>query len=645
MKNLWIFVCLTGVLGGLFWIYPTWWTISLLVLWIIRLFYFKHKKVLMYSSLFVLLIIGCILYKKTHTTRLQDKVKEQVITIFADTVSINGDSLSAKGDISGELVSIYYVLQTEKEQHFWITNTQNITIKATGQLEQYAKARNPYQFNYASYMLRYRQSYWKINVKAYTILNAQANWRQFIRKQCIENLPPTLTMIVNSLFFNVNTELNETFQSIGLLYLVNMSGIHIAWILNTLTKLLFYLGLTREKTTYIMKGVALFLGYLCGDGIGVQKAILLYLLGKRGTTLDRIAWVTMGLLIVNPYFLMHLGFQFTIMLSFFNYFFKKQRVMLWLLTLPLLSANFFEISALSLVALFPMRFVTKYIVMPCVVIGIILSKLPPTLFGGILYIVEQCFVKFVYFSQFLAAHHELKWITGRLPDERYLFIFICIILFGQLKHKHWRYWRFCLVIPIVLLFMPVYYEQIMMIDVGQGSSLLIQKGKNAVLIDTGGVLHIPQKHVWKQRKIKDVAKDILLPTLKGLGIQRLEGVIITHSDADHVQALEQLRKEMPIQHIYYGLGAKVNGDMPVIAPKTLSFNVSVVSILYPFKKGQGENDDSLILYMTFGELTWLITGDASQKIENELLKLYPKLKADVLVVTSWKSNIKRRRFY
>lgn len=79
-----------------------------------------------------------------------------------------------------------------------------------------------------------------------------------------------------------------------------------------------------------------------------------------------------------------------------------------------------------------------------------------------------------------------------------------------------------------------------MIDVGQGDSLFIQlpNNKGNMLIDTGGQFDWQPREEWQKRKrVYTIGKNVLNPTLKALGVSRIDQVILTHSDFDHMGAL------------------------------------------------------------------------------------------------------------
>ena len=53
-------------------------------------------------------------------------------------------------------------------------------------------------------------------------------------------------------------------------------------------------------------------------------------------------------------------------------------------------------------------------------------------------------------------------------------------------------------------------------------------------------------------------------------------------------------------------------------------------ILHPYQKNEDANESSIVLFAEIGGLSWLFTGDASESVEQELMKSYPKLRVDIL---------------
>ncbi len=167
--------------------------------------------------------------------------------------------------------------------------------------------------------------------------------------------------------------------------------------------------------------------------------------------------------------------------------------------------------------------------------------------------------------------------------------------------------------------------QIIMLDVGQGDSVLIRDGTSAILIDTGE------------------EGDVLLRALARQGVSNLDAVILTHKDSDHTGALSSLMGVVTVSHVYihadlldysgeYAVltaAAQVseNGSAEGVRPGTqLTVGNFTLTVLAPEDGGESENEDSLISLLEYDadadgtpEVRALLTGDAE---ENEVAEVY-----------------------
>lgn len=169
-------------------------------------------------------------------------------------------------------------------------------------------------------------------------------------------------------------------------------------------------------------------------------------------------------------------------------------------------------------------------------------------------------------------------------------------------------------------------------DVGQGDSSLLQYGSNLnFLIDTG---------------ILSQTKNSVLPGLKNLGITKLDGIFITHTDSDHAGGIDFLIKNFNVERIFCSedlsdslkniFGNKVIG---ISAGDSISLgNTNGILIISPIRNRsiwekagiKGDNNGSLVIRANIFETRILFTGD----IENEVQKLMvfwgKALKSDIL---------------
>ena len=195
--------------------------------------------------------------------------------------------------------------------------------------------------------------------------------------------------------------------------------------------------------------------------------------------------------------------------------------------------------------------------------------------------------------------------------------------------------RFIIVGAYASIFFLIHFPlkgQVSFIDVGQGDSILITTPLNrkTYLIDTGGKLN------FGKNKREPQLNWITLPFLYAQGIDHLDGVFLSHQDADHIGDLKALLDQIPVKKLYFARGLtenqsfmkKINGHLkdvqlvPLLAgdrvkTKDLSFDV-----VYPFEPGLGKNEDSLSLTFKLANKRWLFTGDLGREGEKEILNHY-----------------------
>lgn len=161
------------------------------------------------------------------------------------------------------------------------------------------------------------------------------------------------------------------------------------------------------------------------------------------------------------------------------------------------------------------------------------------------------------------------------------------------------------------------------INVRKADALLLRCGESAYLIDTGAKKE----------------SETLLSVLRSEGISRLTGVIITHTDSDHVGGLKALAEsEIEIENIYtsrYYVLKKEDGKHPVekALKKTdytfgylaggdeLPLDGGKLTVLGPVEMNEeAENCNSLVLLAEGGGGSILLTGDMEFPEEDSLLK-------------------------
>ncbi len=166
------------------------------------------------------------------------------------------------------------------------------------------------------------------------------------------------------------------------------------------------------------------------------------------------------------------------------------------------------------------------------------------------------------------------------------------------------------------------------LDVGEGQSILIQNRGQNYLVDCGG-------------NSDAKTADQISQTLLSQGIFRLDGLLLTHYDRDHVNALENLMTRIDVARFYLPapgieqLSAtflKTNAARitRISTDKELSLPTGRISLLLA-GNSKLDNENSMCILFESEDCVILITGDRSRAGERELLRNYELPDVDVLI--------------
>lgn len=167
------------------------------------------------------------------------------------------------------------------------------------------------------------------------------------------------------------------------------------------------------------------------------------------------------------------------------------------------------------------------------------------------------------------------------------------------------------------------------IDVGQADSVLIRNGNYNMLIDAGNN--------------EDGEK--LVNYFKSLGIEEFTYVFATHPHEDHIGGMDDIINNFKIDNYYMSnklsttktfmdvLYALDGRNLKYTVPNkgdTLKLGDANIKVIYPGDDKSNINDSSIVLKITYGKNSFLLTGDATSNVER---KIYNEdIKSDVLKV-------------
>lgn len=596
-------------------------------------------------------------------------------------------------------VLVNYFAKTEQEKLELKELIYGMNCSLQGQFSVPPEPRNFYAFDYKDYLASHN-IHFLFNPSSFPVTNCHKTtltpyqllqtYRQAGIKHLSENIPEESRGVIIALVFGdrgeMEHELLEAYQKLGIIHLLAVSGLHVGLISATLYFLLIRIGITKERSTDLLLILLPIYAILAGATPSVLRATAMCIVvlisikaNFRLNPFDGISGVCLLLLVINPAYVHHLGFQLSFLVSFSLIISAKtilRRYTSWVMQLlvvttlaqgisfPIIVYHFYEISLWSIpLNLLYIPFIT-FFVLPLSFVIMISSLLSIPLIEPVL---------LLYNFAISTAHNGLSFVIdfpysiltfGKPPLYIIVFYYLAIAVNLYVWEKSDSLNQFLksssLFFFVVLLHWHVPYllneGEITMIDVGQGDSIYIElpRRKAIYLIDTGGVVDIGIKQEGSQRsKSFDVGEDVLLSFLKAKGVRKVDKLILTHGHSDHIGGAEALLGIVPVQTLLYGTGpvedtfesellqsydhqgTKIkfvqNGDFW----KTGNYQFTILSPL----GGEGSlNDRSVVIYTKIGGLYWLFTGDLEQEGERQLVANYHNLNVDVLKVGHHGSN-------
>ncbi|MBW1870696.1 MAG: DNA internalization-related competence protein ComEC/Rec2, partial [Deltaproteobacteria bacterium] len=188
---------------------------------------------------------------------------------------------------------------------------------------------------------------------------------------------------------------------------------------------------------------------------------------------------------------------------------------------------------------------------------------------------------------------------------------------------------------------PIFSDklEVTFLDVGQGDSTLVRlPGSDTILIDGGEA----------QEGGFDTGRQIIARFLWGQGITHLDTVVVTHPQSDHAGGLASIVRIFRPRELWtaQALEDKPATEALARAAKETGTHVRqlragqqmlateglVVDVVWPTKAAQelSDNERSLVLRISYGQHTFLLTGDLEKDGEAGLIARAIELEADVL---------------
>ncbi|MGC4428547.1 DNA internalization-related competence protein ComEC/Rec2 [Streptococcus suis] len=606
------------------------------------------------------LFFGC---QKVQWERADQSAPEQVTTVqvIPDTIEVNGDSLSFRGRADGQTYQVFYKLASQEEQTYFQKLTGLVQLEVEAEVSLPAGQRNFKGFDYQAY-LKTQGIYRTVKltaiknivpVQSWNVFDWLSSWRRKALVYVKTNFPAPMSHYMTGLLFGELDsdfdQMSDLYSSLGIIHLFALSGMQVGFFIDKFRWILLRLGLTKETVDKLQIPFSLVYAGLTGFSVSVVRSLVQKILGNMGLRkLDNFAVTVFVCLLILPRFLLTAGgvltFTYAFLLTVFDFEdlgqVKKAAVeslSISLGILPVLMTYFYAFQPLSILLTFVFSFVFDILLLPGLSVIFFLSPLVKmTWVNGFFVFMEKIIV-------WVADLGFRPWILGKPSELVLLLLLVSLFLLYDFHRK--KNWLLGLSLVLALLFFITKHpleNEVTVVDIGQGDSIFLRDMRGrTVLIDVGGRVDFAAKEAWQERSSQANAERTLIPYLHSRGVDRIDSLVLTHTDTDHVGDVLEVAKQVQIGRIVVSPGSLTVPDF-VATLKKINVPVYVVKVgdrlpifdaylevLYPSGTGDGGNNDSIVLYGRLLETNFLFTGDLEQG-ELDLIESYPNLPVDVL---------------
>lgn len=452
----------------------------------------------------------------------------------------------------------------------------------------------------------------------------------------------------------LDDDIKTNYQELGVSHLLAISGMHISLFSGIILFLLKKCHIGGNISYFITILFLLFYMKLTGSTSSVSRAVILFMLltfnkmfNFKLSTLKIWCFTFSIIIFKNPYSLVDVGFQFSFTVSFYlillqknltsnNYFIGLLKISFvsLLVSLPISIYYFYQVNFLSIIWNLIFVPLVSIIIFPLSLITFIIPY-----FDALLYLLINIM------ESIAGVCNSIKMFQFIFGKPSLIWIFLYYLIITLWLYKKYFVFKYVLIGLLVfqyfkLLIIPNNY--FMMIDVGQGDSLLIHYNNVSILIDTGGKVSY-QKEKWQERKTKSIADSKLIPLLKSYGIRKINYLVTTHGDYDHMGEAINLVNNFKVDNVIFNCGKFNELEKELIKVldkkkikyysciKELNIDSSKLYFLQT-KKYDNENDNSNVIYTELDGYKFMFMGDAGVEKEKDILNKYNISGIDILKI-------------
>lgn len=630
----------------------------------------RLRVILRYKYFYLILAILSIVYSLIYSNiefKSKYDINDTKIKGYINFYYIDGNKLTIELNAKEKIICNYYFEDLKEKNDFIKKYNLGDNIDLYGTINKVNNNTVPNLFNYKEY-LKYQKIYYTFEVEKISKVSANKKIQYSIKNSIMKSIDKRdnkeyfYAFILGTSYY-IDEDISDSYILNGISHLLAVSGTNISLLSLFLMKILkkfkikdivtiifimFYMFITNYSPSILRAGVFF---------------ILLILNKKYKLNISIINLMLLSLfilIIIDPYIIYKIGFQYSYIISFYLIYFSKLitkykskmyklfivSFIAFLSSFPISINNFFQLNLLSIFINIIFVPIFSIIVFPFTLITFILPFLNP--------ILKLIILAFESLSLIIS---KVEILTFSLQKVNFIFILIyylisTYILIGLYNKKYKRI--FILILIIIFHYNINYFNnnlEITYIDVGQGDSSLIMfpNNKGNILIDTGGKENY-YKEDWSEKNKKySIGKDTICPYLKSKGVKKLYYLILTHGDYDHMGEAINLVNNFKVENVIFNCGEYNELEqelIKVLDKKRIKYYSCIKELnidkykLHFLNTGiyDNENDNSSVIYFNYNNYKLLFMGDAGVEREKDILDKYNLNSIDFLKVGHHGSN-------
>lgn len=540
-------------------------------------------------------------------------------------------------------------------------------ITAYGTLEKYEHASNMGEFDQLEYYQAEDCYYYMFTDEIvitseadFNIKNVLWSFKEQIKKNISDYADNDTAAVLEAMVVgdksDISTEIKNDYSVLGISHILAVSGLHVGIIGMLIYKALLKITIpVKAASVGAILAVVLYVLFIGESESAIRAGIMFIVLFGAKIFLrsyDPVSSLSLAgciVLIMRPLSLFRAGFQMSFLAAFaasciypeltkklskIKLFQKCKLInkiislaLLWLtvnlILLPVILYHYYEFPLYSVISnIIFVPFISFILLLG--IAGALCAYISGGIADILFFVPKIMIIAMSRTADIICKFPSAMLIIGR-PNVWQMYISaagIFLLVFSIYKKKRIFFGIFsvCLICAVFIKLPKSFF--IAVLDVGQGDGIVINTDTGCFLIDGGSSSE------------KNISENSLIPYLKCQGISSIDGIFLSHIDADHISGIEEMLQKQATGNLYikiknlilpYWMKKSDEEELEKIKSYAAAANIKIMyayagdkiragnvkfRILSPRKNdGLKDNEGSMVIALKYGGFNALMTGD------------------------------------